>query len=495
MPFVLQYPDATFGEKLSSLVGQHNEHRFFFTRLLFLADNALFDSSFVLLYTFNAVIPLLGVWIVLKCCDERRPLVRAVIIASCLCFLYHLFQRENFTWEFQSQFFLAYYLPLLGYYLIIRFWTDSLLKNAIMVAVAALMCAFTMANGVVFALPLALLFMWNRETRPIAFVALAVLVAVLTLYLFILPYAGNPDHGSFTKDVLPNLGRYILYILTYIGSPFGEEVLFGSIFVLCFVRLLWLSLTRESLIDLRNVLLLYILFYGATAAVTGIGRVNFGVEQALESRYLTPTLLAWLCLLILGLLRIETAKWHRRIYNGVLPFLAVVALVTQYDKFKEVGLHGVERDTARLALYLGIEDEVAIERVYPRAESPIATFARSKEAGLHFTQPKEAWTRLGDEASASGTCLGSIEEVTTLSDGVTKITGWIVDPNVGKQPKTPVFVSNGKVAGLGVRGKYIGDAQSEDAFGGFTLYVLASELVEGGTIHSGPSPQACTLSL
>ncbi|WP_415405219.1 hypothetical protein [Tateyamaria sp. SN3-11] len=493
--FVLQFPDAPFGEKLSSLVGQHNEHRFFFTRLLFLADNALFNSSFVLLYAFNAVIPLLGVWIVLKCCDEKRPFVRAVIAAISLCFVYHLFQRENFTWEFQSQFFLAYYLPLLGYFLIIRFWSHNLLKNAVMVVVMALMSAFTMANGVLFALPLVLLFVWHKETRATAFVALLVLVAILALYLVVLPYTSNAGHGSFTKDVLPNLGRYILYILTYIGSPFGQEVFFGAVFVICFVRFVWLSLARESMIDLRNVLLLYILFYGATVSVTGIGRVNFGVEQALGSRYLTPTLLAWLCLLVLGLLRIKTDKWHRRIYYGALPFLALVAIVTQVDKFKDAGGHGFERDTARLALYLGVQDEDAIERVYPVAETPIAVFARGKEVGLNFTKPMEAWTRLGDDATASGTCLGSVEDVTVLEDGVTKITGWIVNPNVAKQPPTPVFMSNGKAVGLGTRGKYIGNSQSEDAFSGFTLYVPASEVVDDGAIHSGFDAQACTLPL
>ncbi|MEO0400895.1 MAG: hypothetical protein AAF214_00810 [Pseudomonadota bacterium] len=496
--FVLLFQDGSFGERLELLFSQHNEHRFVLTRFLFLADYAFFNSSFVLLFAFNAVIPFLAVCVILKTAKTETRFVRSAIAAVSCCFLFLLLQRENFSWEFQSQFFLAYYIPLLGYYLVIRFWSDDMMRNAALVGGTALCSAFTMANGVLYAMPLAVLFLFKSSTRLIGFAAIAVQVLVLTTYLFLLLYQSTPHHGGVVQDVLPNLPRYIAYILTYIGAPFSDNPkmvrIYGVVFILLAVRFFWIAMAREKTIDIRNVLLLYIMFYVATVAVTGIGRVNFGVEQAFAERYMTPTLLAWLCLIVLGLLHIRSPRWYKSMYFGVLPLFALVGLDKQIEVYKDTGSHAFERNAARLALYLGVLDEPVITAVYPHVNKPVDVFAKSTTAGLNFTLPLAAWTSLGNTAVAEGACQGGIADIQVLPDGFSKVSGWIVNPAVTDQAQTPVAVAMGSSVGLGQRGQQIAETVHPDTKAGFVLYVRTEDISDGAVIHSSPDDPACVLS-
>ena len=219
--FLINFSQGSASERFSLLFDQHNEHRIAWSKLLFLTDYALFNSSFVLLFLFNALLPFLAVWVVTKCASEKSLQVRLNVAAISNCFLFLLIQMENFGWAFQSQFFLAYFFPLLGYYCVIRFWSESNVRNGLIICLAALASAFTMANGALFAFPLAILLVCKNETRLTGGIAGAILVAILLMYLKILPYESNSQHGNFQQSVLNNITGYIDYVLNYIGSPFG----------------------------------------------------------------------------------------------------------------------------------------------------------------------------------------------------------------------------------------------------------------------------------
>jgi len=499
VPFVLEFPAQNWGDRFNSLVEQHNEHRILLTRLLFLADGALFNSSFVLLYAFNALIPLLGVWVMVRTAAGESRFVKWIIAGLSCGFLFLLLQRENFGWEFQSQFFLAFYLPLLGYFLVFRLWSDALWKNAVLVGSTALMCMFTMANGALYAVPIALFFVWKRETRALALISAGFVALILVVYLRVLPYDDNPHHGSFARDVLPYLARYVAFVLTYIGRPFTgmEQVMqaFGLLFVLLTLRLTWQALRRDSLVDPRNALLLFILYYLMTVAVTGIGRVNFGVIQALSGRYLTPTLLAWLCLVVLGLLNMSSTRWKRLVYFGVLPVIALAGVSAQHDEYKETGNRDAERDRARLALHMGAADADAMEILHPSVELVIAEFERSRLAGLHFTVPPEAWTRLGDPVTATSDCDGGVLSVERLDGDFVRINGWIVGSGDSEEEPAPVIVADGRIVGLSVIGQHLAEAPERFRNRGFVAYVPNFALAEGIAIHGSATAGACALPL
>lgn len=491
--FLINFSQGSGAERFASLFDQHNEHRIAWSKLLFLADSALFNSSYVLLFVFNALIPFLAVWAVTQCAAGQERHVRWAIAAISCCFLFLLIQIENFGWAFQSQFFLACFVPLLGYYCAIRFWSENQMRNAAVIALAALASAFTMANGALFAFPLAMLFVCQKQTRVTGLLAGAVLVCILALYLKVLPYQSQAHHGDLRQSVLNDIVGYVDFIVHYFGAPFGGTStihrLFGLFFMVMSLRHFWRAIRRDSLIDLRNVLLLYIMYYIMTVAVTGIGRASFGVGQALSDRYSTPTLLAWLCLLVLALLHGTSQRWHRIVYLGCLPFLALLGLGIQIDELDKAGKSGSSRTVAHLALHLKAEDEDAIKQVYPVADKAIALYAESTAFGMQFTIPRDSWTALGTQVRATSQCEGQISEVVALPDGTTKITGWIVNPGSTAQTPTPVAVRDSVVIGIGHRGQAV--PQAENA--GFVVYLPQQDARPSTFIHSSANEDACIL--
>jgi hypothetical protein len=59
---------------------------------------------------------------------------------------------------------------------------------------------------------------------------------------------------------------------------------------------------------------LFILYIGGTALATAGGRLIFGIEQALTSRYMTPSLMAWAALFVIIMPKLVTSyerlKWQ-----------------------------------------------------------------------------------------------------------------------------------------------------------------------------------------
>ena len=76
------------------------------------------------------------------------------------------------------------------------------------------------------------------------------------------------------------------------------------------------------------------------AALTGLGRLKFGVEQAVTERYATPMLLFWLALAMIAIIEIWRRPGLRPLAMVLsLPFLIGLALVQ--SSFVKTGLNWV----------------------------------------------------------------------------------------------------------------------------------------------------------
>jgi hypothetical protein len=67
-------------------------------------------------------------------------------------------------------------------------------------------------------------------------------------------------------------------------------------------------------------------FLLATAIVIALGRVDFGAGQASSSRYQTPAMLFWACLVSLLLLRFERQNRARTVLTLKIAVLMVIVL-------------------------------------------------------------------------------------------------------------------------------------------------------------------------
>lgn len=499
--YMLRFEEMSGPQRTLSLFEQHNEHRFFFTRLLFIFDFYVFNASFTPLYIFNALVPLIPVLVIYAALKNVDRFSRILITLVSASILFSLQQKENFYWEFQSQFFLAQYVPFLGYYLIVRFWSASLRHNLARLIAMAVVSAFTMVNGLFFALPLVIILITHKEHRTYALAAAVVFAAIYAFYFHILPYREIVGHGSLRTDVLPDLGRYLSYISTYVGSPFGSVYArgMGGLFIITALTLFWQSLENKPVLNLSLVFLLYIIFYGISVAATGVGRVNFGTAQALGERYLTPTLLAWVCMVILLITKIQVIEYSKKLVASTAVIISSLLLHGQFFEARQDYNKQATRELTRIALALGISDTETVQTVYPVADYVISTFKKSDAQNLSFTQFGARWPEIGSaNASVTASCLGAIDHVISLGDDFLRVEGWIIDPASQNALMTLVYLEDGTVKGLGQRGLSRPDvANAHGPLGtnsGFRIFIDVSDrAADTGAIQSATLEVSCSL--
>jgi hypothetical protein len=284
------------------LWAQHNEHRPFFARLVWislarltgwnigyeLAVSILFavGTLGVLLYRFSSTMATLGyprinwVW----------PLVSLIGFS--------LTQRGNWLWGFQIPLFMNIFAVVTGLFLLgqphLRPWSFAL---ALFLGVVA---TYTITNGILYwGLGLGILLMKYRKA-PSLYWKSWVCLSVLAIGFYFYDYQ-RPPHLPSLQVALEHPFRYAVYVVMFLGAPLQQEryaLIPGLLGLILFVWLVWQLHRQETL-------LLFLPYVGvalyaiSSAAVIGLGRVGFGWQQALISRYITISSPLWMVVVIL----------------------------------------------------------------------------------------------------------------------------------------------------------------------------------------------------
>ncbi len=376
---------------------QHNEHRITLTKILFWLDLKCFGGTFWFLFAVNYLFVGISGGVFYLILRESRPhkarrqdegLV-ALFLGS---WLFFWSQKENLTWGFQSQFFLAYLLPLGAFYNLAK--SMGSVRATPYFAIALVLGAasvITMANGVLV-LPLMTVFgVVSRQSWRRTVVLIMSTVSLLSLYF--MDYQSPAAHGSLAHQwaTYPwQMGQFVLYEL---GSPFyymvGLEgldkriaLVAGMIFVLAMGFFCSLFLFQSSQPPTLVALIFFLFYIGGTVLGTAAGRVQFGTDQALSSRYTTPILMGWVALSILcwrrfggdsGWLSPGKLRW------GILTLL-VLMFPTQRTALKSQEQRIFEGKFAALALQLQIYDRAQIQRIYPNVPKVLSI---ARKASFH----------------------------------------------------------------------------------------------------------------
>ncbi len=493
-------------------LGQHNEHRIVVSRVLFWIDIRMLGGSGLFLIIMNYVLAFLAFVIfffytkeALK--NDASPIAKNLIGAAILILLFSWVQRENFNWAFQSQFFLAQLLPLLAFYLLHKSHqssehSQSLFFLACLVGVAS---AGTMANGVV-ALPLMILLsvVLRMSSGKILFlVILAASVIAAYFYKYDVPTLGK-------KAILENPLELAQYVLCYLGNPVHHvSDLVAQIIGLAFIAnsiffaLKFYKQRKSSSLQLS--LIAFIMYIGATAAITGGGRLGSGVEQAFSSRYSTPVLMAWSALLVLYATIISAGlRKNFALFASLLLLVPATVLPKQLHVFDQN--EGVfESKVAALALEIGVKDEMQLKRLYfdVGALFPISKIPIERNLSI-FGNPviKDVRQLIGAEEVAKFTtkCVGNIDAVAAI-DGEANyigIEGWVFDPSAESVPEiVHVVDEDKKIVGYALVGKKRTDIKksvnNKAKFSGFKGYLLKNA-VGKKVILNGINPD-CSLTL
>ena len=409
------------------LYSQHNEHRILFPRLLFAIDTFAFAETNKFNFFCNVALPLTLAGLIVHVARRHvsnGPTETLWIAGIVLTVLFSAIQYENFIWGFQVQFFgveLAAVASTAALALGRAAWA-SLVAAIAFSAIAV----YTLASGMVvpfLAIPVAL---WaGRSKAQIAVLALAA-AALLALYL----HGYVPPSGH--SDPLHTLLRpeFPVYAAVELGNPFGQllrgvharhflywDCAFGVLGLALFAIAALLLLRRGRAMGAPE-----LMFLGGAALMVGVafltalGRLKFGLDQALSSRYATPMLLFWLSLAMLAISEIQRRRADlrlnvpgarliifrssraRRQSRGLqliamgLSLPGLFALAYAQPRFVKTGLAvALPRREAVAALLANVDDAEALAEVYPhlRALGRKAAQLRAR----HLAIFAEKWSR------------------------------------------------------------------------------------------------------
>lgn len=495
----------------------HNEHRIPLTRLIFAIDFLLFRGATPALVILNFVLSsFLFLAIYFLYVSERGDISRSErmgALASTLAVATLWIQRENLLWGFQSQFFLAYLLPVVAFAAAAHFVHARDRRAGATALMFAVLSAGTMANGVL-ALPVVVVYWARRLGRRSGWLWASVAITVTTGLLYGRGYRTPGSHGDPLVALRsPSaLGEYVVH---YLGGPVhwftgsGWAAFVAGLFLLTLTGYyIGTELLSSRSSRSREALALSALFVVLAAATTGLGRTVFGIEQAYSGRYQTPALLAWMAVGYLSALRLS--RQHRGTVGVPLVLLLALGLGwgAQSEALDEQGAREFihHRDLATLALSMEAIDGSVLGSVFPDPNMVARIGSAARDAGvtvLGASPNRELLTRLGElEMRPSTICAGwidSAERVPSLrGSDFLRISGWagVLEEAAAQTDGYVAFTdSSGYVIGFGITGFSRADVSEamgrEDwMFSGFSGYVDADAALSA--IHPVGTTSRCT---
>ncbi|NEO32401.1 MAG: hypothetical protein F6K36_18605 [Symploca sp. SIO3C6] len=314
---------ATGNVNFKDFFYQHNEHRIFFPRIIFLilafTSNwqikiELYFSLFLAIFNFCAIYKIAAI-----SQKERNILFHSFNILTCVL-TFSLVQNENWLWGFQVSWFLINTCVILSVLLLSLTNTWSTSIKLTLAALCCFIASFSSAHG---------LFSWLAVIPSVASVEgntkSSKIRLLLWISFFIISCAfysigyhkpgHHPDTLFFFKEPL----AAISYLLTIIGTPVGKlflpRMISGLIILFSFIffNVYYIyNYKSKFAYDLAPWLSIG-WFASFFALITTVGRAGFGIEQASSSRYTTVMILLIIsCLQMWRLLIYHRQEWFSK---------------------------------------------------------------------------------------------------------------------------------------------------------------------------------------
>jgi hypothetical protein len=478
----------------------HNEHRILLARLFFWIDISCFHGngifSLIVIYVFALVVG----WVFAAIWREQFQGRDLYILFFVEAWIFSWIQQENLVWAFQSQFILAQLLPLAGLYFMylsaarpnrtkFYFWAGT---------ACGVLAVGSMANGIL-ALP-ALALYTAIATRSLQRTAMLAALSAVEIYLYFQHWyasqylAGGP---TITAEILHHLIRFVEFCLIYLGNPFiallgsqhaaiviGEGL--AAAFVLSSALAFYINLRESPRPNLPLVLIIFIFYIMATAAITAAGRLPVGVSEALASRYQTPALYGWAAALLLFWPSVVKSVQFKNDFALLMAvFLSLVMIPYQLQALRSAQAMTYRRDFAALALELQIDDADYLKLLYafPETALKIGHAARDQHLSVFgFSPLRDADLLIGQKIKTvpSDQCLGHVDSLTLIPDApqYVRVTGWLYNPHlVTKRALVVLADQTNEIVGVGLLGEKRFDVEQvlgrRAAYSGFEAYLPA----------------------
>jgi hypothetical protein len=279
---------------ISDLFAQHNEHRIFSPRLIMLSLAHFTKWNILFELYLNLALAAGTLFFILSMLKQTFGKDRYQWLLPLFSFLiFSLAQWENWTWGWQIQIYLNVLSFVAAVWAINR-W-PSQWKGLLAAALSSFVSSFSFSNGLLSWVVIAIIFLM-RKGANIRHLMVWLTFFTTTVFFYFYGYI-SPGHHPSVLIPLKHPYNYIRYILAYVGASLGygkRDISTGIGLILLAASSAATIIIRHSVKEKYMILLPWLalaLYAILSATTTGVGRLGFGVGQALASRYTTISVL------------------------------------------------------------------------------------------------------------------------------------------------------------------------------------------------------------
>lgn len=456
-----------------NLIYQQNESRLFFPRLIFigLAQLTRWDVRYEMLVIF-----LLACLTSFNIYRLNRWTVRGSEIKGLLIFflsnllIFAPIQHENWLWGIQ----LIVFVPIacVTTCIVVSYSKLSSIAKFIICAFLCTISTFSYANGIVAwvivfpVLAISKSWKWKDLFNQKLLLGGWIACFIGNFVLYFHNYQKPTHHPSFIYGVEYPL-KALNFFAAFIGSPFRFGIQKGDLLLATTVGLILIVLFIGS-----NIYILFLTktnlayetigwqvigsYTGISALITTLGRVGFGVEQSLASRYTTFSLymtisVAHLIAIILNDLNNRDALkeqrlWIDRALSALLGIFLLMHLVTSVLSAQHMNAIKQERLRAKACLLLMniAPAECLTTKLYPSLEElkRRATFLDS----IGFLNPSLVKGNRIDDIGVvqANSKYGWFDTLSQANRNVYSAAGWAILPDRGESADAVILTYENK---------------------------------------------------
>ena len=466
---------------LTWLWSQHNEHRIVAYRLLLLADIHWFHGRHWI--GFAAILAVqLGFLVLLarllRVAGPGGTVSRTIFGLGAFC-LFCPTQWENFFWAIGISVLLPGFFLMLALLCLVSY--EKALRNSksgsryLLAAIAAAFAATCSNGNGLLAWPVLIMVAVGLGFRARS-VAIFAVCGFLAAVVYLCHYRSPAPHSS----PIESLQHPILslnYIVSYLGVVLPPWIrirgplaaISGSLGLTSAILFsFWILKRYPGRKSFPWTMIGLICFAVATAAITALGRLRFGVEQAFQSRYQSTNLLFWFGVVSLGLLLIENKTPIIRNAATALVAIAMLFAILQFGPtLRAPRLRTRRAEAAALSLVTGVPDGKILrflEDNYPIGPWRDTPYLRDHRlfmfSGSLYDRLNEA-LRPAHAIGPPEHCAGAVTAIewVPLQDSLTgvdanglRIFGWGVERPSGSHIRSLVITADDRIVGYAVGG-------------------------------------------
>jgi hypothetical protein len=309
VPVTDQYEMVTLFQKLDNhtlsffnLWQQHNEHRVLFPNIYLLTLAVLTHWSIIDEIISNVVVSVIGFIAVLLIIKRTKfSYLTGALVAITASFLFFSpVQWENWLWGWQIEWFMCSTGVLWSIYHLSKVKRESN-RNLFYGICFAVFASYCLASGpLVWPAGIACLYLINASRRQYTIWSITGLITIFLYYYHYKTPAGSPSTTVFLHQPV----NFVKYFLTYLGRPISDQTyaaaLAGTVMFLIFIMCLLVFIKHKTLRQKYAPWITISIYALLTAAATTVGRMGFGVQGVMQSRYTAFSLLFIISTVVIG---------------------------------------------------------------------------------------------------------------------------------------------------------------------------------------------------